>query len=278
MIPSPTLPPSLVRFEAELEEAVDRRRHRTRRAATRSVLVAGLAVVILAITAVGPGTDPRPASAVERAAAVLAAATASAADGSILHLVEATTTVRPDGSANTTRTETWQQTAAPWDWRRVVVQPANGGHREMGRTDGRPVVWNPLTDTVHTLAPDQVVAAPTGPDRDLDDRLVDGMRALLASGNAHEDGRPTVNGRPAIRITSDLDDRTLVVDAQTYQPLEWSLTGDDGTRITTRIESLEPLPDTAANRALTSVRAQHPSAAVDATGTVSNEPAGAPKR
>ncbi len=265
------LPPSLVRFESQLEQAIRRRNRRPRHLAFRGAAVAA-AVVIGVVVAQLPASE-QPASAVERAAAAL-----GAADGSVLHMVEVTTATRPEGSNETSRSETWQQTSPPYDERRITFLADGRPGREIGRTKGRPEVWNPLTNTLHTLAPDAVIPEASGPDGGVEQRLLDSMRALLASGRAHEDGVTTVDGRKGIRIVSDVDDRTLVVDAETYRPLEWTLTADDGTRSSTRIESYETLPPTAENLAFTNVRAQHPDAAVDATGTVSNETGAQPKR
>jgi hypothetical protein len=53
---------------------------------------------------------------------------------------------------------------------------------------------------------------------------------------------------------------TLLVDADTYEPIEWSVVADDGTVETSRIQTYELLPTTEANLALTSVTAQHPDA------------------
>ncbi|MGH9279104.1 MAG: hypothetical protein ACRD12_13490, partial [Acidimicrobiales bacterium] len=185
----------------------------------------------------------------------------AAPDGAILHVVTRT------GSS---RSESWQLQAPPYDQRVVTVGADGRPGRELGTKDGRPEVWNPLTNTVHVLA----TGAIAPPDRGEDvagERLVEGMRDLLRSGQAHEDGRVTVDSREGIRIVSDVDSRVLVVDAGSYRPIEWTLTSDDGTVLTTRIEAYESLPATEANLGLLDVRAHHPDAAVVADGTVSND-------
>ena len=58
---------------------------------------------------------------------------------------------------------------------------------------------------------------------------------------------------------------TLLVDAETHEPLEWTIVSDDGTRVTSRFETYELLPATPANLALLSLRAQRPDAPVQAT-------------
>ena len=87
------------------------------------------------------------------------------------------------------------------------------------------------------------------------------MRKLLGSGQAREDGRVTVDGREAVRNISPTSLASMLVDAETYVPIEWTDVGDDGTRRTRRFETYER-PATPANLALLSLTAQHPDATV----------------
>jgi hypothetical protein len=78
-----------------------------------------------------------------------------------------------------------------------------------------------------------------------------------------EEGPVTVGGREVIRLVSSVLNATLVVDAQSYEPVEWITVSDDGIRLTSRFRTYELLPATEANLALLSLTAQHPRAAVE---------------
>lgn len=89
--------------------------------------------------------------------------------------------------------------------------------------------------------------------------------ALLHSGKVREDGRPTVDGRDLIRFIANDGHATYLVDATTYDPVEWKTTGDGGST-TLRFITYEQLsvPDGSSDTsALLSLTAQHPSAHVD---------------
>jgi hypothetical protein len=90
------------------------------------------------------------------------------------------------------------------------------------------------------------------------------MRESIAAGEAREDGRVTIEGRDAIRLVAG--DNALVVDARTFEPIEWtsSVEGTGGMydTATTRIEVYEWLPANDEHTALLSLAAQHPGATV----------------
>jgi hypothetical protein len=220
---------------------------RRRRVAFR-LAVAGAAVTAVAFGALSalPGREP---SAVERAMAAL-----DAADGTILHTVVLTTRTDRDGTTSTGGTETWRQTAPPYD-ERVVTRG-----RELAWASGRPEAYVARTNTIYTLRPDTEVPPRRGAGDDADG-LVERMRVLLSSGDAREDGRLRVGGRDAVRIVAG--NLTLLVDARTYRPIEWRTVADDGTIEHSRFRTYELLPATAANLALLSVRTQHPGARVE---------------
>ena len=71
-----------------------------------------------------------------------------------------------------------------------------------------------------------------------------------------------VDGRDAIRIESLDGKQVYLVDAATYDPIEWATTGDSG-GVTLRFPAYEKLPVDAASRDLLSLQAQHPSAQVE---------------
>ncbi len=266
----PDLPPSLVRFESELHSAIRRHRcQRPRRIAFRASAACAAAAIGLGVFTFWPSKDS-PASAIEQAKAVL-----TQTDGGIQHVVESTDLTRPDGERETMGSETWSLTTPPHDERQIEFR--NGEVRfEGGSADGRPEFYDPQTNTVSVLpdgveVPEELASAqPT----ELRTRIVEGMLRLLNSGEAHETGRETVDGREAIRIVSDVESMTLLVDAETFEPIEWTGTADDGTETVTRIRRFETLPATPENLALLSVRGQHPDATVVQDVSIVVEPGG----
>ena len=193
-------------------------------------------------------------------AVALAAAALAGAEGEILHTVALTTAERPDGTVETSRTEACSGTPLPTtSW--SVETPG----RELGSTDGRPYYYDARTNTIYTTAPDVVLPDPRPGDASMQG-LRDRMLAMLDSGTAREEGRITVDGREAIRIVAGASTSTLLVDAQTHDPIEWRGRADDGTLVTTRLDTYEWLPPTDANLALLSVTAQHPDARLEPGG------------
>jgi hypothetical protein len=254
-----TLPTSLVHFESQLEDAIRRdHRRRPRRLALRLAVVGvAAAAMSLGVLSALPGDDP---SAVARAAAVL-----NPTADTVLHTVVVTTRVDPDGTRSTGRTEAWQQNSPPYDGREVS---GTGNHsREIATANGRPEAYVALTNTIYTVVPGTKLPPASRPDTG-EQRLVRYMRNLLASGEAREDGRLAVGGREAIRIVSSDSKLTLVVDAESFEPIEWHSVSDEGSRLVSRFETYELLPATPANLALLSLRAQHPDAAVEPGVTV----------
>lgn len=265
------LPDSLVRFESELEQAIRlRRRRRPRRIALRvaavSVAASAIGLGVLSVLpgdGVVPGTGP---SAVARAAAVIAPAESE----TIVHTVLLGTNTNPDGTISSARIESWQSLSPPYD----RYERVRGGEREHWTVDGRPFVYIAHTNTIHTLAPGvDVPESRVRPADGVDDRLRTWMRGLVRSGEAREEGPFVQDGREVIRIVARQSTQvpgtaTLIVDARTYAPIEWSLTSDDGIRETTRFLTYERLPATEVNLALLRPTAQHPDARIVRDGTI----------
>jgi outer membrane lipoprotein-sorting protein len=84
---------------------------------------------------------------------------------------------------------------------------------------------------------------------------------LLESGQARIVGHVDVDGRDAIRIESVDGKQVYVVDAATYDPIEWTTTGDGG-GVTLRFPVYEELPVSSESMDLLSLEAQHPGAQV----------------
>ena len=85
--------------------------------------------------------------------------------------------------------------------------------------------------------------------------------ALLKSGRVRVVGHVTVDGRDAIKLESLDGKKTYIVDASTYDPIEWTTTGTDG-GVTLRFGTYEELPVNDDSLQLLDLQAQHPSASV----------------
>lgn len=261
------LPPSAVQFDVPLREAVvrTRRRRRTLRIAALTTAAAVLIGVVMIGGLFGGGSS---ASAVELAKTAL-----TGSDGEILHVVVFETLTGPNGVVEVSRGEVWQQNTPPFDERNLGFAPDGTRRRELATAAGRPQYYDPSTNTIHTTSPDVAVPRRDAPGGEITGQgLVERMRIFLKSGDAHEDGQVTIDGRDAIRIVAE--DLVLIVDANTYQPIEWrTRLTDAGGRFdtsTTRIETYEWLPATPANLALTSLTAQHPDARILTDATISS--------
>jgi hypothetical protein len=267
-----TLPTSLTHFERELGSAI--RRHRRRR---RVVLRGGIAIAAVAAVALGalsavPSTGP---SVVDRAAAAL-----RAADGTILHTVLVGTLTGPDGPRGM-RIETWQANSPPYDQLQIIV--AGGRRFAVATADGVGQLYDPQANAIYTSpSPTKTQAVDRaratkwkagGDEAGTSDNAKgtiafagDSYRAkilgLLESGRVQEAGRETIDGRDAVRLVSDDGSVTLLVDAGTYEPIEWRVR-EDGQEAVTRFPTYEHLPATDANAALLSLTVRHPDATVD---------------
>jgi hypothetical protein len=85
--------------------------------------------------------------------------------------------------------------------------------------------------------------------------------ALLHSGRVRETGHLDVGGRDAIRLASLDGKRAYVVDAATYDPIEWTSEGSGG-GVTLRYPVYEQLAADAESMKLLDLEAQHPEAKV----------------
>jgi hypothetical protein len=85
--------------------------------------------------------------------------------------------------------------------------------------------------------------------------------ALVKSGRVRVTGRVTVDGRDGIRLASPDGKKVYVVDASTYDPIEWTTTGNGGS-VTLRFPVYEELPVDTDSSQLLSLQDQHPGAQV----------------
>jgi hypothetical protein len=84
---------------------------------------------------------------------------------------------------------------------------------------------------------------------------------LLDSGQARIAGHVNVDGRDAIRIESVDGKQIYLVDAGTYDPIEWTTRGNGG-GVTLRFPLYEELPLSAGSMDLLNLEAQHPDSQV----------------
>jgi hypothetical protein len=273
----PELPPELDSFGPRLERAVTRdmgRRARRRRLVTGATVAAVAAIAVFAgIAAFGiPGahgpSGVDSASAVDKAAAALASP-----DGVIvhLHIVGTQAPAQPAATASGTTAagdikdpkavrwedESWQLTSEPFTRRQVENGPG-APTAESGVVDGRSALYEAATDTVYTGGEPWDGSYGEGEADSFRQKALAG----LASGDAHVAGHETVDGRDALKIVVSPEE-VYLVDAQTYDPIEWRTRGTSETG-TLRFVAYEKLPVTPDNRKLLDLRAQHPDATVDA--------------
>jgi hypothetical protein len=111
-----SLPPTLVGFQSQLEQAIRRDRSRQSRRRVWRVALAGAAAaaVALGVFSTLPGDQP---PLVDRAAAAFAVA-----DDTILHFEIVARQTNPDGSVVTWRSESWQDRSAPFARRTIETQ------------------------------------------------------------------------------------------------------------------------------------------------------------
>ena len=217
-----SLPRSLERFEADLEDAVSRdlarSRHRRRERRVRAVVLTG-AAAMLALAAVAVAPERGGMSAVARAAAVL-----QPERGEIVHRE---TVERAEGEPAPARVEHWQRGR---DWR--TVRTERGVTRESSLVGGRFQFFDRERATIYEIEVPQIkLRVPAKARRQQaadDDGLVTKLEFLLASGKLRETGRTTVRGREAVRLESHDGRSVYLADADSFVPLEWRNPGGSG--------------------------------------------------
>jgi len=284
------LPSSLVDYRGRLEEAIARDRRRRPGPVVRrlAMVAAATAAAALAATAANVLTGEGP-SVVDRAAAALTTST----DG-VFHLRLSGSQTTPGGTSSWT-SEAWVSTSTPRAERQI--ETTSSGRTETALADGLMQAYDPTTHSIlqaskqsladalssakqraipaakqqgaQAEARKAALAAPAAADAPAgstpwDAKFRDSVLAMLRSGDAREDGRTLVDGRAAIRIVASGSGgtSTYLVDATTYDPIEW-IQVVPGCTSTLRFEAYETLPASAGNLALLSLRAQHPDAVVN---------------
>jgi hypothetical protein len=242
-------------------------------------VTAAVALVVTAPWSTSPGF-------LERAQAAL-----TPQAGTILHYKSEVTLTSTDPGCTVTRPiEIWIDQTPPHRYRALTnVGPsadstggdlralvcARGTPAELGGVLGRP------EETLIFVPPDTLTSSRVG--LGLPPDPVARLRDAISTGTAHDEGKTQLNGRTVERLRIDpiactADDPSCpsepgyaYVDPETFYPVEFS--GPGGIRplggppvasfhVVDRFLLFEFLPRTAANLALTDIRAQHP----DATG------------
>ncbi len=88
------------------------------------------------------------------------------------------------------------------------------------------------------------------------------MLDLLRSGGAEASPVTRLDGRDVIRITAPSSGMSMIVDAHTYEPVEWTI-DQAGQRTSFRFEVYERLRVNDTNLRLVSITASHPDAIIN---------------
>jgi hypothetical protein len=270
-----TPPPSLIRFQQELEDAIRRDlattppRRRLPRLGLRvgAVVLAAavIAAVVLVTSTAGPDVQSAEATTIKRAADAL-----QPASGSILHIDSTLITSYPPGQHWSTRQDVWQQQqGALCNWLNLRESaPGTPAGTEGGTVDGRDELYDPVRNTIYIAPPIKVPPLPKGVTLPSECSYMADfakqVRGLLTSGRARVAGRARIDGRDTIKIVFTHAVETYYVAADgTYAPVELiSGRPTDRTGMSTTVfHAYEQLPG-AGNADLLSLSAQHPSAAV----------------
>jgi hypothetical protein len=303
------LPPTLVRFGADLERALRRDlshrlvRRRTMRGAAILAVVAAAALGLLSALTNGGGP-----SVVERAAAAL-----QASNDTVLHFQMNAVQQNGDGTSVSWHSETWQLLVAPFTRRQLEVG-SDGIRAESVSQGDTNELYDSSDDTIYIATSQElrdanmpkikivsqsklakltgdpnatgaylvgsgsgrptVIATAKGAERMRKELTRNRQRSnqapeefrsdilrLLDSGEARITGHVEVGGRDAIRIESTDGKQVYLVDASTYDPIEWTTTGNGG-GVTLRFPIYEELPVSSASMDVLSLQAQHPDAKV----------------
>jgi hypothetical protein len=261
----------------ELDRSPAPRRVRRRRAALRIAVLAGL--VAAAVFAVANVASTGNGSAVPSAQAQTILRHVRAAmlfpPHAIYEQDDVGSVTARDGARFTTRNQQWVSTSPPYNQR--LVRSWNGKVQwEQEFVNGRLDLYDPRTNTVYlapSVAPSQSSLAP-GPSSALS-IVSDLLRGRVQDPNAPNiavNSNAVLDGKKAIEVTFDGGRFSYWISPSTYQPLQsedrWDSLpdGQRGVGIV-RYPIARVLTGSAASPKLLSLRAQHPDATVDRSGT-----------
>src|SRR5262249_18609686 len=149
--------------------------------------------------------------------------------------------------------EWWQQTSPPY-----AIRLIKGPVGELGEAadDG-------TTTFQHDSHPTAIYRAPASSGPTVVDPL-EIVRQQLTAGSAQVAGTVTIDGMSLYQI--ELPDGVIgYFDRTDYRPRYVDNPQHDGSMVRTQVVTYEELPNTAANRELLSITAQHPDARVETT-------------
>jgi hypothetical protein len=271
------------RQQRHVEVSAARRRLRARLARHRLVLVSATLVIAAAVALVVTAPWSTSPGFLERAQAALTPPATT-----FLHFKSEGTLISTDPACTVTRpTEIWIDQTPPHRYRaltNVDIPPDSAGSdlRALVCSRGTPAELGGTLDTRETLmfeppntlkSPRVGLALPPDP--------VAWLRDAISAGTAHDEGKTQLSGRTVERIRVDpiacpadvprcgSEPGYAYVDPKTYFPVEIHSPGGFSAaggrpivsfRFVDRFVIFEYLPRTAANLALTDIRAQHPNA------------------
>jgi outer membrane lipoprotein-sorting protein len=235
----------------------------------RAGIVVGIVVVALVALSVVNVFGPNGPSIVEKASAALATPL-----NSILHMTTTAVQDNGDGSTASWADETWQTTSAPFASRRIETTSGSGPAETAYSESGLYQLYDPGSDTVYAYtaaagSEEAKIAKDLASTNDAFEAFKAEALQLLASKDAKVEKDVDYEGRPAIRITGTTQPKrgapaagtvTYIVDANSYDPLEWQSNGTTG-GVTMKI-TYETLPATADTLPLIDLLKQHPGAKV----------------
>jgi hypothetical protein len=279
----------------ELLAAAERQRHHAAASAVRIQLRARIAqhrlLLIAATLAVAAAaallvTSPWSSSPgfLERAQAALTPPAAT-----VLHYKSKGIVISRDPACTVSRsTEIWIDQTPPHHYRAlmnlVLADPAAADLRTLVCSSGptTELGGTPDTETLMFVPPDRLKHSPVGLLLAFPPDPVTQLRDAISAGTAHDEGKTQLDGRTVERIRIDPPSACgqeipgcrreagyAYVDPKTFYPVEMRSPGvfrpgggrpDVWLRLVDRFVSFEFLPRTAANLALTNIRAQHPHA------------------
>ena len=212
------------------------------------------------------------------------AALAAPTSGTILHMKWDMTFTSTTAGCTVTRgpNEVWIDQTPPHKYRVLITyvpDPTDTSPRAIACPPDRPTELGGAFDPRETLRfvpPNSLTFLPGQGQYVLPPNPVTMLRDAISAGTAHDEGKTQLDGRTVERIRVDpptpsacpscpQEPQYDYVDPETYYPVKVDGPGSTGVpglklRVVMRILAFEYLPRTAANLALTDIRAQHPNA------------------
>jgi hypothetical protein len=234
---------------------------RRRRLIWQGALVAGAAVIVLAVLSIVNVFGAEGPSIVDKAVAALAAN-----ENAITHVKISGTESGTGGYSSDWTEESWVSTFSPYLRRDIQAFEGSPFVETVQDNTGFSQAYDVTTNTIYQPPQSGGFRVEGGQS----DPYRDGILEMLQSGDAVVEGNETIDGRECIRIAATKDygaaaDGTkygtwYLVDADTKNPVEWRITRDGGKVLTIRFDVYEQLPATDENLAFLDLAAQHPGA------------------